>query len=85
MRFLILIIAIALLVFTFRALLAGPGHKHSQQRQKPKKNTASGEKMVPCAICKLHLPRSEALLIGDHYFCGNEHLQQWQDKNQNGH
>jgi uncharacterized protein len=31
------------------------------------------EAMVSCATCGLHLPRGEALLLGDRYFCCEEH------------
>jgi uncharacterized protein len=29
--------------------------------------------MVSCATCGLHLPRQEALSLGDRYFCCEEH------------
>jgi uncharacterized protein len=29
--------------------------------------------MVSCATCGLHLPRDEALLLGDRYFCCEDH------------
>ena len=29
--------------------------------------------MVSCATCGLHVPRQEALLLGDRYFCCEEH------------
>ena len=29
--------------------------------------------MVSCATCGLHLPRQEALALGDRYFCCEEH------------
>jgi uncharacterized protein len=29
--------------------------------------------MVSCATCGLHLPRQEALPLGDRYFCCEEH------------
>ena len=31
--------------------------------------------MVSCAACGLHLPRQEALVFGDRYFCCEEHRQ----------
>lgn len=34
---------------------------------------ATPETMVSCATCGLHLPRGEALLLGDRYFCCEEH------------
>lgn len=35
-----------------------------------------GEDMVRCAVCGVHLPRSEALMSGGAFFCGQEHLRQ---------
>jgi len=29
--------------------------------------------MVSCSTCGLHLPREEALALGDRYFCCEEH------------
>ena len=29
--------------------------------------------MVSCATCGLHVPREEALIQGEHYFCCEEH------------
>lgn len=29
--------------------------------------------MVSCATCGLHVPRQEALLLGDRFFCCEEH------------
>lgn len=34
---------------------------------------AGGEDMVRCAQCGVHLPRSEAILSRDEFFCSNEH------------
>jgi uncharacterized protein len=33
----------------------------------------TAQAMVSCATCGLHLPRQEALLLGDRYFCCEEH------------
>jgi len=37
-----------------------------QQQQVP-------QAMVSCATCGLHLPRQDALPLGDRYFCCEEH------------
>ena len=29
--------------------------------------------MVSCAHCGLHLPQTDALVVGDRYFCSDEH------------
>lgn len=73
MRLLILILAIVLLAFTLRALF----HRPTIKRNGPKNKI--GEKMVPCAVCNLHLPTSEAFHEGDLSFCSREHRQQWLD------
>lgn len=31
------------------------------------------EHMVRCAHCGIHLPRSEAVMLGGHTFCGPDH------------
>jgi uncharacterized protein len=72
MRLLILILAIALLAFILKALF----HKPAPVKRSPNK---FGEKMVPCAVCELHLPASEAVREGERYFCSREHRQQWLD------
>ena len=33
------------------------------------------ETMVACAYCQLHLPRGEAVWLGEKSFCGQAHLQ----------
>lgn len=72
MRLLILIFAIALLAFVLKALFRKPFPDKSTRPQ-----NKLGEKMVPCSMCDLHLPASEALHEGEQYFCSREHHQQW--------
>jgi uncharacterized protein len=36
-------------------------------------NADTPQVMVSCATCGLHVPRREALLLGDRYFCCEEH------------
>ena len=50
----------------------------SMQRRgndRPRGTTGSGppQAMVSCAKCGLHVPRHEALPLGDRYFCCEEH------------
>jgi ABC-type nickel/cobalt efflux system permease component RcnA len=33
------------------------------------------ETIVACTFCQLHLPRSEAVWLGEKAFCGHAHLQ----------
>jgi uncharacterized protein len=72
MRLLILILALVLLIVTVKTLF-GRSNSTPDRRQR-----LSGEKVVPCAHCDLHLPRSEALEADGRFFCGEKHLKEWQ-------
>lgn len=65
--FLLLALAIYLLWRSFqqRADRAEPPREPGTERVP--------QAMVACATCGLHLPRQEALLLGDRYFCCEEH------------
>lgn len=76
MRLLILVLAIALLAFVLKGLLQRPAPAKRGRAQ-----TKLGEKMVPCALCELHLPASEAFREGERFFCSGEHRQQWLNSN----
>ena len=79
MRFLIALLAGAVLFFVAKALLSGPSETNTQRRRQNKR--ANNEKMVPCAVCELHLPQSEAVIRGDKFFCTEEHAKQWKSQN----
>jgi len=34
---------------------------------------ATAQAMVSCAHCGLHLPQADALVVGNRYFCSDEH------------
>lgn len=38
------------------------------------KNHEEIENMVQCARCKVHLPRSEAFLVGGDFYCSKLHI-----------
>lgn len=48
-----------------------------QRRDKKPPSTGTGQRapqaMVSCATCGLHVPRQEALPLGDRFFCCEEH------------
>lgn len=48
--------------------------RKNQNSYKPDRNKPA-EDMVRCVQCGVNLPRSEAVLSRDEYFCGNEHRQ----------
>ena len=51
-----------------------------EERDKAKRQAAvqklSPIDMVACAVCGVHLPKSEALRSADSYFCGDAHRRQ---------
>ena len=52
---------------------AGQGTKPSPFRFKPGQDDQKAESMVRCAHCGVHLPRSEASLIGGNTWCSQDH------------
>jgi uncharacterized protein len=41
---------------------------------------ASGEDMVRCAQCGVHLPKSESILSGGNYYCCDAHRREHESK-----
>ena len=37
-------------------------------------NSQTTEDMVQCATCKVHLPRSEAYLVANNFYCSKTHI-----------
>lgn len=70
LRFIILLIAISILVFVCKKTWQKLQQNH-QQQAKPK------EAIVPCEICQVHTPKSEAITYEGYFFCSEEHKEQW--------
>ena len=47
--------------------------KKQLSRQDPRGSSVQRLPMVSCATCGLHVPRSEALVQDERYFCCEEH------------
>jgi uncharacterized protein len=66
-----------ILFFLLLAVLAYMLWRSMQRRDKttppPGSDQPAPQAMVSCATCGLHVPRHEALLLGDRYFCCEEH------------
>ncbi len=45
----------------------------SYRKNVPQQDQTVTEDMVRCAHCGVHLPKSESILVGGHFFCGAEH------------
>jgi len=50
-----------------------PAHPENSADQ-AKKTADNTEDMVQCAVCAVHLPRSEAFLVDGDLYCSQEHL-----------
>ena len=63
-KFLLLVVAIVVIYFVVRGL----ARKRREQAQMP-----PSEQMVPCAHCRVNLPRSEAIEVTGRFYCSEEH------------
>jgi uncharacterized protein len=63
--FVLLAVAIYLLWRSLRGRDAAPPAKARDERLP--------QAMVSCATCGLHVPRQEALMLGERFFCCEEH------------
>lgn len=65
-----------ILFFLLMAVAAYVLWRALQRRDSSPRSPGAGrppQEMVSCATCGLHVPRSEALALGDRYFCCEEH------------
>ena len=56
-------------------------HVEKKEERDKAKHQAAVQKLSPvdivaCAVCGVHLPKSEALRSADSYFCGDAHRRQ---------
>ncbi|MGB2817577.1 MAG: PP0621 family protein [Burkholderiaceae bacterium] len=69
-----------ILFFLLLAIVIYVMWRSRQRRDKRPSSPAVEEQMpqamVSCATCGLHVPRQEALLLGDRFFCCEEHRRQ---------
>lgn len=51
--------------------------KRTVRKNKPpamKEDIQKDEQMVQCACCHLHIPRSEAYLVEQQFYCSKQHI-----------
>jgi uncharacterized protein len=66
--FFLLLAVVVYMVWRSMKRRGGDRGAKGQEGQQP-----APQAMVSCATCGLHLPRQEALPLGDRYFCCEEH------------
>jgi len=68
------ILILAALIVARIASARNAAQRHRPPATQPRDGGDQGtETMVRCAHCGVHLPRSEALLLGGQFWCGEEH------------
>ncbi|MCG6871374.1 MAG: hypothetical protein LJE84_03710 [Gammaproteobacteria bacterium] len=65
------IAVLVLLGWLLYAWVRGQLHRHRKRRQPP--GAVSAQRMVPCAVCGVHVPENEALRRDGRYYCGPNH------------
>jgi uncharacterized protein len=63
-KFLLLVVAIVVLYLAVKGLA---------RKRRERSSTPPGEQMVPCAHCRVNLPRSEAIEVAGRFYCSEEH------------
>jgi uncharacterized protein len=73
-RLIFLGLIIYLLIVAFKRSAIGRKNKErSSQKDVPVKEQEA-ENMVQCAACAVHLPRSEAFMVKNDFYCSQAHI-----------
>jgi uncharacterized protein len=68
----LLLLALGIVVYLIVSRMRNDGERPRSAAPPPKSSTA--EDMVRCAVCKVHLPRSESFVSRGQYYCSDEHM-----------
>lgn len=75
-RLIFLVIIICLVVYFFKKRTGKASNKNSSPANSENVESAKeAEDMVQCTTCQVHLPRSEAFLVADNFYCCQAHIQ----------
>lgn len=82
---LFVILAFLVIRFTLNRVIEIRAKNREAQRKaaQPLEPPATEEPMVRCALCGIHLPQSEAYFDGQHTFCSEGHMHEFQQQQQN--
>jgi len=70
-RFIFLALIIWLGIYLFKRIIKEARSHHAEASQA---QDTEAEDMVQCAVCRVHLPRSEAFLVNDSFYCSKAHI-----------
>lgn len=72
-KFLLLVAVAAIVWFLLRNYRRAIARQQAEDESPPPAAQGSGEDMVRCAHCGVHLPRSESYLSDGKLYCSDEH------------
>lgn len=58
-------------IYLFKRIIKETRSQHTEASQA---RDTKAEDMVQCATCNVHLPRSEAFLVNDSFYCSKAHI-----------
>jgi uncharacterized protein len=67
LKLILILVAVAIAYWIIRS------YKKKLDKSGRRRSAPAGEDMVRCAQCGLHLPRSEGVASGDHFYCSPDH------------
>ena len=74
MKYLLVILLILVVFWIWRS--GRPNQKEAVQPDRPQSKSSEGKEiteMVACGVCHVHLPKSEALIGRDGFYCSEAH------------
>ena len=72
----LLLLALGIVVYLVVSRVRREGERPESPRQDSSPGSSgkgAGEDMVRCAVCRVHLPRSESFTSKGQFFCSDEH------------
>ena len=72
-KFLLLIALVIVVYLLFRGSRRVESQQPAPPQPAPQHSETTGEDMVRCSICGVHLPRSESFISRGRFFCSDEH------------
>lgn len=69
----LLLLALGIVVYLIVSRMRRDGER-SQARHEVQASSSKPEDMVRCAVCGVHLPRSEGFASRGKFYCSDEHL-----------
>ena len=71
MKYLLVILLVLVVFWIWRS--GRPSQKPAAQPQRRPEKSGPPPEMVACGVCHVHLPKSEALIGGDGFYCSEAH------------